>query len=126
MSRAFAAWIGRHPVDGRYILDNGYDWTYLTVEDAPFFVTAVRSEHGVPTIALSDGTEEVLDAGRLWLDADDALRTRVRGGAFEARFTPYAQTALAAWLVEGPHGEPEIEVQGVRHPACRRAPPSGV
>src|ERR1700759_5395685 len=37
-------WIRRHPLDGRYILSNGYDWTYFTVDDAPFFVERVRLE----------------------------------------------------------------------------------
>ena len=29
-------WIGRHPDDGRYVLKNGYDWSYFTVDDAPY------------------------------------------------------------------------------------------
>ena len=40
MARAFASWVARHPDDGRYILSNGYDWSYFRVEDAPRFRTA--------------------------------------------------------------------------------------
>ena len=41
---ALHAWISRHPDDGRYILTNGYDWTYFTVDDAPYFVRSLRVE----------------------------------------------------------------------------------
>src|SRR5262249_16688768 len=43
MSTAFASWIAIHPDDGRFILTNGYDWTYFTVKDAPFLVRHVES-----------------------------------------------------------------------------------
>ena len=55
---ALHGWIGRHPDDGRYILTNGYDWTYFTVEDAPYFVRSVRLEPERVVLVLSDGTEE--------------------------------------------------------------------
>src|SRR5690606_13637499 len=48
MARSFAAWMDRHPVDGRFILNNGYDWTYLEVEDAPCHV---RTLYGRPASA---------------------------------------------------------------------------
>ena len=35
-SRGAARLDCRHPDDGRYILTNGYDWTYFTVDDAPY------------------------------------------------------------------------------------------
>src|SRR5512138_1092762 len=38
LAAAMHTWISRHPDDGRYILTNGYDWTYFTVEDAPYTV----------------------------------------------------------------------------------------
>ena len=46
MARAFASWIDRHPDDGRFILNNGYDWSYFRVEDVPFFVLGVREQAG--------------------------------------------------------------------------------
>jgi len=36
LESALHTWIARHPDDGRFILTNGYDWTYFRVEDAPF------------------------------------------------------------------------------------------
>ena len=106
MARAFATWITRHPDDGRYILDNGYDWTYLTVEDAPFIVTSVKSNRdGEPVAVLTDGTEEPLRVSELSLGDGDALYTRVKRGAFDARFAPHAQTQLAPWLVETPDAD---------------------
>jgi hypothetical protein len=126
MARAFAAWIARHPDDGRYILDNGYDWTYLTVEDAPFTVTAVKSDlQGDPLVVLTDGSEEPLRIAELSLGEGDALYTRVKSGEFDARFTPYAQTQIAPWLVEMPGREVAVEVRGVRYAVPRRDPTSG-
>ena len=48
LGAALHSWIARHPLDGRYILTNGYDWTYFTVDDAPFFVRSAtrRVESG--------------------------------------------------------------------------------
>ena len=44
LAAALHSWISRHPDDGRYILTNGYDWTYFTVDDAPYFVRSLRIE----------------------------------------------------------------------------------
>ena len=65
MQRAFASWLTRHPDDGRYILSNGYDWSYLTVEGASRFVHAVRDAAGRPLLELLDGTELPLDPASL-------------------------------------------------------------
>jgi hypothetical protein len=125
MARAFSTWLSRHPDDGRYILDNGYDWTYVTVEDAPFFVLRVLAATGegrsataatAPSIELSDGTFEELDPDRLWVGAQDALYTDVKGGAFQARFTRSAQLGLAEFLVEGEGGAVFFDFAGRRRP----------
>ena len=52
MQRAFASWLARHPDDGRFILSNGYDWTYLTVEGHACFVKGVRQVEGRPWLTL--------------------------------------------------------------------------
>jgi hypothetical protein len=124
MQAAFATWIRRHPDDGRYVLCNGYDWTYLSVEDVPFFVRSVREMPAGLELGLSDGTWEQLDPRSLHLGAvdpraaparaRDALYCRVKSSSFEARFNPGAQTALSPYLVEGPSGEPLLEVAGQR------------
>ena len=49
---------GVTPDDGRFILTNGYDWTYFTVKDVPYFVRHVDNTGGHPTLRLFDGTEE--------------------------------------------------------------------
>ena len=105
MARAFASWIGRHPDDGRYILNNGYDWTYFEVEDVPYFVqtVALRGDEP-PVLTLSDGSEEPLDGRALWLGGQHALYLRVKGGAYPARFTPQAQLALEPLLDEDASG----------------------
>jgi uncharacterized protein len=121
MQSAFASWIRRHPDDGRYILSNGFDWTYFQVEDVPFFVRSLRAEGERPWLLLSDGTEEPLDAESVRLGAADAIYVRVKDGVYEARFTPVAQTALAPFLVEGPGGEPELQVLGKRYSVAARA-----
>jgi hypothetical protein len=116
MQAAFATWIGRHPDDGRYVLSNGYDWSYLEVDDVPFFVRGVRASAAGLEIELSDGSVELLDPGSLRRGARDALYCRVKSGQFEARFTPGAQSALLPFVVEGPGAEPLLEVAGRTYP----------
>jgi len=99
MHQAFAGWLMRHPDDGRYILNNGYDWTYLTVEGPAYFVRAVRALPAGLEAELLDGRTLPLDPaalgsdeeGRLWLTLDDGR---------DACFTPAAQLELAPFLVE--------------------------
>ncbi len=106
---ALHSWISRHPDDGRYILTNGYDWTYFTVDDAPYFVLGVRPADGAAepaalSLVLSDGTEETWDPHTTRVGAGDALYAQVKRGAshgpFEAKFSRHAQLALAPYLVE--------------------------
>src|SRR5450432_689314 len=104
MASAFASWIGLHPDDGRFILSNGYDWTYFRVEDVPFFVLGLREEGGQLLLGLSDGSESPLDPQSLVLGAQGALYTTVKGGKFRARFQQAAQTALAPWLSNDENG----------------------
>jgi uncharacterized protein len=115
MAAAFASWIALHPDDGRFILTNGYDWTYFTVEDTPFFIEHLRATPDGPVLRLFDGTEEPLDAATLRLDAEGRVRLRVKGGAFEAKFTRAGQLALAPFLTETSHGELSLVISGVRY-----------
>jgi hypothetical protein len=99
MRKAFASWLTRHPDDGRYILSNGYDWTYLTVEGSPYFVRAVRSVAGRPELELLDGRELPLAGEALTSDEEGKLWLRLSDGE-QACFTPSAQLELAPWLAE--------------------------
>jgi len=98
-------WIARHPDDARYILTNGYDWTYFTVDDAPYFVRALRVHDGGATLVLSDATEEAWHptSENTWIGPNeqgiDVLYTSVKSGFF-ARFSRHAQAALAPLLEE--------------------------
>jgi len=104
---AFRRWICRHPDDRRYILTNGYDWTYFTVDDAPFAVEHLRIEVDRIVIGLNDGTEEAWDPRGSRIGPGGALyavvKRNVSGGPYEARFTRHAQTSLAPALVETGH-----------------------
>ena len=108
LAAAMHSWIGRHPDDGRFILTNGYDWTYFTVEGAPYLVRAIRIEEGNVVLCLSDDTEETWDPATSRVGQEGALSAQVHatrpGGPFEARFTRYAQTSLAPLLVEKVEG----------------------
>jgi hypothetical protein len=105
LAAALHTWIRCHPDDGRFILSNGYDWTYFAVDDAPFFVRGLRAEPERVVLVLSDGTEEAFDPTTARIGPDDALYTRVKraapDGPYEAKFTPHAQTSLAPLLVPG-------------------------
>jgi hypothetical protein len=112
MQDAFATWIRRHPRDGRFILCNGYDWTYFRVDDVPFFVRRIGGTPERPALVLSDQTEEPLDPERLRVGARDAVYAWVKGGAFEARFSPAAQLELGPYLVEAAGGAVALRVAG--------------
>ena len=124
LAAALPTWISRHPADGRYILTNGYDWTYFTVEDAPFFVRSLRIEPGRIVLALSDGTEEPLVPEDSRVGDDGALRALVKrgmsGGPYEAKFSRHAQTSLGPALVETEGDAPAIAIGGR---VCLLAPP---
>lgn len=100
LSAALHGWISRHPDDGRYILTNGYDWTYFEVEDVPYFVVSVGLQAEGIRLRLSDGSEEWLDGSTLAAGGDGGLYLRVKGGSFEARLTRHAQASLEPVLVE--------------------------
>jgi hypothetical protein len=100
LEKALHGWIARHPDDGRFILTNGYDWTYFQVDDAPYTVRSLRVEPSQVIVQLSDETEEPLVPETLRIGRGDALYAKVKKGAFEARFSRHAQTALAPILEE--------------------------
>ncbi|MBX3260194.1 MAG: hypothetical protein KIS78_25935 [Labilithrix sp.] len=111
LAAALHTWIARHPDDGRFILTNGYDWTYFTVEDVPFFVRNVRVEDGGAEpaagdaiLVLSDGSEEPLDPSTVRVGPRGDLYLTVKhaaeGGPFDAKMTRFAQTQLAPFLSE--------------------------
>ena len=66
-------------------------------------------------LKLSDRTEERLEPETLGLGERDALYCWVKGGQYEARFTPAAQVALAPHLAEGEGGKPAVMVAGTEY-----------
>ena len=124
MTRAFASWIRRHPDDGRFILTNGYDWTYFTVRDAPFFVRGARTEQEDRVILeLFDGTEEPLDPSAVSASTDGILYARVKGGAYSARFLAGAQAQMVDVIDEDAHGEPCLRLAGRTYAIAHLASP---
>jgi hypothetical protein len=102
LDEALRQWIGRHPDDGRYILTNGYDWTYVTVEDVPYLVRSTRLTDGVIELVLNDGTAEPWLIGDTTVDTGGRLQVMVKGsspfGPFPAKFTSHAQQGLQPLL----------------------------
>jgi len=97
LQTALHRWITRHPSDGRFILSNGYDWTYFTVDDVPYFVRGLDLD-AEPKLLLSDESAEPFPEGGYRIGRGGALYCPVKSGTFEARFTPSAQNALAPLL----------------------------
>jgi hypothetical protein len=120
LAKALASWVARHPDDGRFILTNGYDWTYFQVDDAPHHVTAIDTSAQPPTLTLLDDTSEPFDPATATVGEDGVVYCRVKGGAFEARFSRHAQTQLAPILAEG--DPPRLSVGGKEFPLPARAP----
>ncbi|HVW26139.1 MAG TPA: hypothetical protein VHC69_12270 [Polyangiaceae bacterium] len=125
MATAFASWITTHPDDGRFILTNGYDWTYFTVKDAPFLVRHVESGKDGPVLRLFDGTEEALDPATVSVSSDGVLYVLVKGRRFEARLAPGAQKEMVDVLDEDALGAPVVRVAGAEYPVLERRPYSG-
>jgi hypothetical protein len=103
LEAALHSWIARHPDDGRPILTNGYDWTYFTVDDAPFVVRACEVDaEGHVTLALSNDDRVPLEPDTLEEADDGALyaQVTVKGERWPARFSRYAQAGLAPALIE--------------------------
>lgn len=114
LAEAFHTWIARHPDDGRYILTNGYDWTYFIVDDVPYFVRSVRDDGGDAILLLSDGSEEALDPSTV-RQKDGAelylqVKREAKGGPFDAKLTRFAQTQLGPFLKEE-DGRPVLETK---------------
>ena len=118
LRRALATWISRHPDDGRYILTNGYDWTYFEVEDVPFFVRSVRDRDGELILELSDGTEEALHEPAAELTEEGGIRLRVKhasaGGPYDAKLTGAALVDLSPFLKPESDGSFVIEHGALR------------
>lgn len=123
LAHGLHTWIARHPVDGRIVLENGWDWCYLAVDDAPFFVRAISISTGAMDamgvkratrpaddegerllVRLSDDSEEPLVLESLHVDVDGVIRCEVKhaakGGPFPARFDRHAAAALGELLHE--------------------------
>jgi hypothetical protein len=127
LAAALQTWIRRHPDDGRFILSNGYDWTYFTVEDAPYFIRSVAIGPDRILLRLSDGSEEAWAPEGTRIGADDALYTLVKrgapGGPYEAKFTRHAQTSLGPALVE--EDTPAVRFGGRLHVLGAESPRFG-
>lgn len=104
MARAMMGWLTRHPDDGRWVLENGWDWCYLAVDDVPWVARNARVEGEALLVSLDDGTEEPL--ADLHVDRDGGVRgtvkTSARGGAHPAKLSRTTQLSLVDRLVE--HG----------------------
>lgn len=108
LARGMASWITRHPDNGRWVLENGYDWCYIAVEDVPLWVKSLRFEENVLIGTLSDGTEERIDPRSLTFDDEGTLRCEVkataRKGPYPAKLARHAQLALSERLRETDEG----------------------
>lgn len=102
LAEAMHRWIAKHPDDGRFILTNGYDWTYFTVEDVPYFVRSIKKVDDDAVMVLSDGVEEPLDPSTVRANERGELYLRVKAdakdGPFDAKMTRFAQTQLEPFL----------------------------
>lgn len=115
LAKALHGWISRHPDDGRYVLTNGYDWTYFVVDDAPYYVVRAEVRPEGVWLTLSDQTQEWLAPERMRAGEGGAIYVGVKGGEFEAKFTRHAQTSLGSALEEDEAGEVVLVVGGRRY-----------
>jgi hypothetical protein len=92
--------------DGRFLSVCAGEENYLVPDDTPFVVVAIAvnrdREGGVTSVdlTLQDTTNEPLDLGAVSIGENDVVYTRVREGAFAARFGRRAQLALLSLAEE--------------------------
>lgn len=85
--------------DGRFKLELGGDWCFVTVAGPAFGVVAVDQGDGERlSLRLSDRTAEWLDPKTLSLGEGDALFARVKAHRATARFSRPAQVQLGEYL----------------------------
>ena len=96
VARAFHKGLARE-ADGRWVIRFGWDWAYITLEDAPLQVRALRAEGAGFVLALDDETEVHVAPSAFRLAESGVLYARVRGG-WEARLSRAAQAQLAPFL----------------------------
>lgn len=112
---------------GGHYLQVGRGRIPVDVEDAPFVASRVEplGDPGVGAqalrILLSDGSDEILVPGSVWLGAGGTPYCRVKSGHFAARFALAAWLQLAAFVEEGPGGEMTLVVGGRRFRLEHRA-----
>lgn len=100
--------------DGRYQLQVGNDWCFVTIEDAAFEVRLIDPlPDGSVLLRLSDRNTDRLDPKTLALDEDGTFVCRVKNGRAKARFSREAQFALGELLEPTERGL-EVVVNGVR------------
>ncbi len=100
LAKAMATWVSRHPDNHRPILTNGYDWCYLRVEGALYFVNAVELGDSEITLHISDDTVERAPRCPLEVDEEGMLWARIKAGRERARFTRHSQLAMGPTLLE--------------------------
>ncbi len=106
LARAMISWLTRHPDDGRWVLENGWDWCYLVVDDVPWVASSARVVGDELIVSLPDGTDEVL--AEIRGDDSGVLRGTVkagaRGGPHPCKLSRSAQLSLVDQLVESDDG----------------------
>jgi uncharacterized protein len=104
--------------DGKYRLEFGHDWCFITVAECAFGVVAVDVSAGARlSLRLSDRTAEWLDPMTLAVSADGALTVAVKQGRARARFSRSAHVELASHL--SVHGEQVVlEIDGAQWPTA--------
>jgi hypothetical protein len=91
--------------DGRDIVRlDDLRYAYVDVEDAHLRAVSARWDGDRVWLVLDDGAEEELTYGTLWLSADGALCSRVRGGKLRCRLSTAAHAVVAARIVEDAGG----------------------
>jgi hypothetical protein len=73
LQRAMFAWVDTHPTNGRFILCNGFDWSYFTVEHTAFFVESIAENGAALEAHLSNGLRVPLRGDRVASAPDEGL-----------------------------------------------------
>jgi len=118
----FSRSIRRNP-DGSYFLKVAEERAPITVEDTPYVVKAIEGDaRSGFTLVLNDEQRIPLDPAALEVGGQNVLYTRVKDGAFRARFLRSAYYHLSDCIEGDERTGFSLRIGGKRYPLATMAP----
>jgi len=88
--------------DGRFkVLCQG-ETCYIEPQDTPYVILSLDRKEGQIELVFPGDYRETLDPATLWVGKDNVLYCKVRGGAYDARFSRKPFWEITHWVEQDP------------------------